>query len=251
MQDNQFAHTAINIPRQFAGRPETEFIPWPPKTPDLNVIEHVRAEMKKRRIDQYPDHPPQNPDQLWDQVLATWQNLAEDQNYFRDLVDSMPRRCQTVVDAAPVACGQSTRRTGGELNRKSSGRPLTSDDTVQNSREAVEKSPRTSIRRLSRELNILRINVWRTLRFTLKKKAYNIQVMHHLEEEDYAILMEVRANFLDTAENENGFTWGHIKSLVYKAKITSSHHLSERIMEAVNSITPDQLQRVFTAMEKR
>ncbi|KAJ4429124.1 hypothetical protein ANN_26125 [Periplaneta americana] len=55
--------------------------------------------MKKRRIDKYRDIPPKNPDQFWDQVLATWEDFAKDQNYFRDLVDSMPRKCQAVIDA--------------------------------------------------------------------------------------------------------------------------------------------------------
>ncbi|KAJ4428574.1 hypothetical protein ANN_24618 [Periplaneta americana] len=55
--------------------------------------------MKKRRIDKYRDTPPQNPDQFWDQGLATWEDFAKDQNYFRDLVDSMPQKCQAVIDA--------------------------------------------------------------------------------------------------------------------------------------------------------
>ncbi|KAJ4432985.1 hypothetical protein ANN_15242 [Periplaneta americana] len=58
--------------------------------------------MKKRRIDKYRDIPPQNPDQFWDQVLATWKDFAKDQNYFRDLVDSMPRKCQAVIDAGAM-----------------------------------------------------------------------------------------------------------------------------------------------------
>ncbi|KAJ8872498.1 hypothetical protein PR048_026104, partial [Dryococelus australis] len=40
------------------------------------------------------------------------------------------------------------------------------------------------------------------------------------------------------------FMWCYIKSHVYRVKITSLHQLRERIMEAVNSITPDQLQSV-------
>ncbi|KAJ4447976.1 hypothetical protein ANN_09986 [Periplaneta americana] len=58
-----------------------------------------RKSTKKRRIDKYRDIPPQNPDQFWDQVLATWEDFAKDQNCFRGLVDSMSRKCQAVIDA--------------------------------------------------------------------------------------------------------------------------------------------------------
>ncbi|KAJ4451709.1 hypothetical protein ANN_03179 [Periplaneta americana] len=39
---------------------------------------------------------------------------------------------------------------------------------------------------LSRELNVIRNRVWKILRFTLRKCAYNIQVLHHLDYEDFA-----------------------------------------------------------------
>ncbi|KAJ4443755.1 hypothetical protein ANN_05533 [Periplaneta americana] len=61
----------------------------------------------KKRIDKYRDIPPQNPDQFWDQVLATRKDFAKDQNYFRDLVDSMPRKCQAVIDAGGIYSASS------------------------------------------------------------------------------------------------------------------------------------------------
>ncbi|KAJ4451062.1 hypothetical protein ANN_02499 [Periplaneta americana] len=73
-QDNHPAHTAINVQSRF-------------------------TEKHEKRIDKYRDIPPQNLDQFWDQVLVTWEDFAKDQNYFRDLVDSMPRKCQAVIDA--------------------------------------------------------------------------------------------------------------------------------------------------------
>ncbi|KAJ4444736.1 hypothetical protein ANN_06533 [Periplaneta americana] len=47
--------------------------------------------LKKGRVDKCRDNPPQNPDQSWDQVLATWGDLAEDQNYFRDVWTQCPK----------------------------------------------------------------------------------------------------------------------------------------------------------------
>ncbi|KAJ4448237.1 hypothetical protein ANN_10251 [Periplaneta americana] len=58
-QDNHSAHTAINVQRLLEGRLEFELIPWPLKTPELKVVEHVWAELKMRRIDKYRDHPSQ------------------------------------------------------------------------------------------------------------------------------------------------------------------------------------------------
>ena len=40
-QDNHPMHCSMGIQRWFARRPEIELIPWPPKSPDFNVIEHV------------------------------------------------------------------------------------------------------------------------------------------------------------------------------------------------------------------
>ncbi|KAJ8897292.1 hypothetical protein PR048_002638 [Dryococelus australis] len=67
----------------------------------------------------------------------------------------------------------------------------------------VERSPRTSVRRLSHELYIPLTSVWRSHRLTLRKKAYHIQVTHHLEEEDYAGRVAMCAGFLEAVENEN------------------------------------------------
>ena len=53
-------------------------------------------------------------------------------------------------------------------------------------REAIERSPCASTRRLSHELGIPRATAWVVLHFTLKKKAYRIQKLHKLEAEDYA-----------------------------------------------------------------
>ena len=45
-QDNHPVHSSMGVQR----RPEIELIPWPPKSPDLNVVELIWAKLKGGRI---------------------------------------------------------------------------------------------------------------------------------------------------------------------------------------------------------
>ena len=47
------------------------------------------------------------------------------------------------------------------------------------------------------------------------------------------------------------FLWGHVKNLVYQVKIQNLAHLKNRITDAINSITPDMLGRVWDELEYR
>ena len=104
-QDNHPVHCSMGIQKWFARRPEIELIPWPPKSPDLNVAEHMWAKLKEGRILRYGNNPTWNPQPLWDQVVETWDNLAQDHDYCLTLVDyslKMPvgHRCRWHVDKA-------------------------------------------------------------------------------------------------------------------------------------------------------
>ncbi|PSN44487.1 hypothetical protein C0J52_09059 [Blattella germanica] len=81
---------------------------------------------------------------------------------------------------------QKFQRTGSVQDVLRSGRPQISDQTVQQVSDAVTRSPKASTRRLSRELGIPQSTVWKILHFTLKKRAYHLQIRHALEHEDYA-----------------------------------------------------------------
>ena len=98
-QDNHPVCCCLSVQRWFAKKPEIELIPWTPKLPDLNVVEHMWDKLKEGRILRYGNNPPRNPQQLWDQVVEIWDNLAHDHDYCLTLVDSIPRRCQSVIDA--------------------------------------------------------------------------------------------------------------------------------------------------------
>ncbi|KAJ4429256.1 hypothetical protein ANN_26259 [Periplaneta americana] len=89
----------IGVPgSKAARRPEIEIINWPSKSPDLNVIENLQAELKKR-IATYAHRSSRSRDELWDQVVDTWEDLAGDQNLFHNLVTSMPDRLRAVIEA--------------------------------------------------------------------------------------------------------------------------------------------------------
>ncbi|KAJ4451209.1 hypothetical protein ANN_02669 [Periplaneta americana] len=98
-QDNHPVHYAASIQRWFQRRPEIKIINWPPKSPDLNVLEHIWAELKKRRIATYAHRRPQNRDELWNQVVDTWEDLVGGQNLFHNLVTFMPDRLRAVIEA--------------------------------------------------------------------------------------------------------------------------------------------------------
>ena len=73
---------------------------------------------------------------------------------------------------------------------------------VKTIREAIERSPRASTRRLSRELGLPRATACKVLHFTLKKKAYRIQKLHKQEAEDYAARRTMCYDLCEAAEGE-------------------------------------------------
>ena len=98
-QDNHPIRCSMSFQRWFARRPEIELIPWPPKSPYLNIVEHMWANLNEGSILRNGNYPSWNPQQLWDQVVEIWDNLAQDHDYCLTLVDSIPRRCQSDIDA--------------------------------------------------------------------------------------------------------------------------------------------------------
>lgn len=68
---------------------------WPANSPDLNPIENVWDYLKRLIRSRGVD--PNNHHQLRTAVLEEWPNIP--QHYIRDLISSMPRRCQEVIRA--------------------------------------------------------------------------------------------------------------------------------------------------------
>ena len=89
------------------------------------------------------------------------------------------------------------------VTSNSSGRPSTSQESVETIRQAIAQSPKASTRRVSREHGTLKSNVWRILRFVLEKNAYHIKVLHYLEPEDYAARMAMCHDLIEAVHNED------------------------------------------------
>ena len=73
-------HCSMGVKDGSPGGQKSILIPWPPKSPDLNVIEHLWAKLKEGRVVRYGNNPPRNPQQLRDQVVEIWGDLAQDSN---------------------------------------------------------------------------------------------------------------------------------------------------------------------------
>lgn len=91
-QDNASAHTALRA-RNFFVRHRINVLIWPPNSPDLNLIEHVWAYIK-RELDKYPESP-RDLDELWRRVEAIWREIPMD--FLHKLYESMPDRLAMVI----------------------------------------------------------------------------------------------------------------------------------------------------------
>jgi len=92
--DNDPKHTSLLVKR-YLETCEFEVLDWPSQSPDLNPIEHLWADLK-RRLRKCAIHP-KNLDELWTTVEKLWEDtpIGTIQNLFK----SMPGRCTAVIKA--------------------------------------------------------------------------------------------------------------------------------------------------------
>jgi len=100
MQDNAPAHRSIETRMNLLER-RIRWIPWPPYSPDLNLIEHVWNWMKNW-IQEHYWRARYNPSklslaQLREIIIAAWNAVPD--SYIRSLYNSWRARCQAVIDA--------------------------------------------------------------------------------------------------------------------------------------------------------
>jgi transposase len=69
-------------------------LPWPSKSPDLNPIENIWDRMTL--IMYKNEFRPNTVEQLQQKIVDTWHEISPE--YTRELVSSMPRRLQMVID---------------------------------------------------------------------------------------------------------------------------------------------------------
>jgi hypothetical protein len=95
-QDNDPKHTAIVV-RDWFIENEVPLMPWPAQSPDLNPIENLWSVLDKRA--QFRKCA--NEEELFQVLQREWQLLPTD--LLERLVESMPRRCQAVIDSKGFA----------------------------------------------------------------------------------------------------------------------------------------------------
>jgi len=75
-----------------------EVLPWPPKSPDLNLIESVWSELKSNLKRTY-----ENRQDLEEDIYHSWNSLSIE--YIKNLYDSMCDRISAVIESE----GEPTR----------------------------------------------------------------------------------------------------------------------------------------------
>ena len=89
-QDNDPKHTS-KVCQNYVKNKKINVLPWPSQSPDLNPIENLWYKLNSNCIDQKC----KNEKELFKVLKEAWNNL--DENYLKNLIDSMPRRIEAVI----------------------------------------------------------------------------------------------------------------------------------------------------------
>jgi DDE superfamily endonuclease len=90
--DNDPKHTAKSV-KEFLATEKVRLLEWPSQSPDLNPIEHLWEHLDR----QLTGRKPSNKDDLFEKMKVAWNEIPLD--VVINLVDSMPRPCQAVINA--------------------------------------------------------------------------------------------------------------------------------------------------------
>lgn len=96
MQDGAPGHAAASTRKDFEER-GVQVLDWPAFSPDLNPIESVWNWMKDWIEDRYGLEEKPSYDKLRQWVKEAWEAVPDD--YFKELLESMPDRCKAVIEA--------------------------------------------------------------------------------------------------------------------------------------------------------
>lgn len=94
-QDNDPKHKSKKAIQWFQDN-GVEVLQWPSYSPDLNPIEHMWAELK-RKLQLY-DELPKSITELWERISYTW-NKCMTKEYCQKLIESMPQRIEACYKA--------------------------------------------------------------------------------------------------------------------------------------------------------
>ncbi|GFX90534.1 DDE_3 domain-containing protein [Trichonephila clavipes] len=95
-QDNATPHTS-RIATEWLQKHSSKFryFRWRPKSPDMNIIEHILDALQCAIQKRYP--PPLTPTGLWTALQDSWCQLPS--ALLQTLIESMPRRVVTLLRA--------------------------------------------------------------------------------------------------------------------------------------------------------
>ena len=92
-QDNDPKHTAKSTKKWLQDN-NIKTLEWPPQSPDMNPIEHLWVELKRRIKKKRKVF---NKGQLWEPIQEEYELI--DVEFCRNLINTMPQRIQDLFDA--------------------------------------------------------------------------------------------------------------------------------------------------------
>lgn len=92
--DNDPKHKAKSV-QNWLSEQEFAVLSWPAQSPDLNPIEHLWADVK-RKLNKF-NSPPKGINELWERITDVWNNIST--QTCQNLIESMPRRIADVIKA--------------------------------------------------------------------------------------------------------------------------------------------------------
>lgn len=93
-QDGASVHRA-KVVRDWFAQHSINVLPWPAQSPDLNPIEHIWGNVKKRIQENHFDII--SKEALWEAIQVEWEATPID--FIKTLYDSMPRRIEAIIKA--------------------------------------------------------------------------------------------------------------------------------------------------------
>jgi len=96
-QDNARPHTSAKTSKYFKKK-RVKLIPWPPRSPDLNIIENIWSMVDEKLL----KYSINNTTQLKEALKIVWAEISKD--VIRKLFQSMPTRLRQVINRKGFAC---------------------------------------------------------------------------------------------------------------------------------------------------
>lgn len=92
--DNDPKHTS-KMTQKWLSDHQIRVLQWPPQSPDLNPIEHLWSQVKKK-LSEYPNLATSS-EELWNRFVSEWRSIPVERCL--KLIESMPDRIQAVLKA--------------------------------------------------------------------------------------------------------------------------------------------------------